>query len=57
METTGTFKYQKNNLKKEGFDPREAHGEPLFVWLPGTDHYQPLTVEIWDNIAKGTYRF
>ena len=57
METTGTFKYQKNNLKKEGFDPREAHGEPLFVWLPGTDRYQPLTPEIFDNIAQGAYRF
>ncbi len=57
METTGTFKYQKNNLKKEGFDPHQSHKEPLFVWLPGTDHYQPLTPEIWENIGNGAYRF
>ncbi|HNL37282.1 MAG TPA: long-chain-acyl-CoA synthetase, partial [Agitococcus sp.] len=57
METTGTFKYQKNNLKKDGFDINAAHGEPLFVWLPGTTSYQPLTAEIWENINKGAYRF
>lgn len=56
METTGTFKYQKNNLKKDGFDINAAHGEPLFVWLPGTTSYQPLTAEIWENINKGAYR-
>ncbi|HNN28916.1 MAG TPA: long-chain-acyl-CoA synthetase, partial [Agitococcus sp.] len=57
METTGTFKYQKNNLKKDGFDINAAHGEPLFVWLPGTTSYQPLTAEILENINKGAYRF
>lgn len=57
METTGTFKYQKNNLKKEGFDPHQSHKEPLFVWLPGTNSYQPLTPEIWENIGNGAYRF
>ncbi|MCB1657335.1 MAG: long-chain-acyl-CoA synthetase [Pseudomonadales bacterium] len=57
METTGTFKYQKNNLKKDGFDINAAHGEPLFVWLPNTTSYQPLTAEIWENINKGAYRF
>jgi citronellyl-CoA synthetase len=56
METTGTFKYQKTNLKKENYDPAQAK-EPLFVWLPGTDSYQPLTPEVWQNIQKGAYRF
>lgn len=57
METTGTFKYQKNNLKKEGFDPHQSHKEPLYVWLPGTDSYQLLTPEIWENISNSAYRF
>ncbi|PTQ89787.1 long-chain-acyl-CoA synthetase [Agitococcus lubricus] len=57
METTGTFKYQKNNLKKDSFDINATHGEPLFVWLPGTNSYQAITPEIWENIHKGTYRF
>nr|MBP8111981.1 long-chain-acyl-CoA synthetase [Agitococcus sp.] len=56
METTGTFKYQKNNLKKENYDPALAK-EPLYVWLPNTDSYQPLTTEIWQNIQDKAYRF
>lgn len=56
METTGTFKYQKNNLKKENYDPVLAK-EPLYVWLPNTDSYQPLTAEIWQKIQDKAYRF
>lgn len=56
METTGTFKYQKNNLKKENYDPALAK-EPLYVWLPNTDSYQPLTAEIWQKIQDKAYRF
>ncbi len=57
METTGTFKYQKNNLKKEGFDPAQVSGEHLFVCLPGSSGYVALTDEIYQNIQKGQYRF
>jgi citronellyl-CoA synthetase len=57
METTGTFKYQKNNLKKEGFDASKVDGEHLYVLLPGTTTYTPLTDEIYQNILKGQYRF
>jgi citronellyl-CoA synthetase len=56
METTGTFKYQKNNLKKENYDPALAK-EPLYVWLPNTDSYQPLTADIWQKIQDKAYRF
>lgn len=57
METTGTFKYQKSNLKKEGFDPAQTGGEPLFVLLPGTTTYVPLTDEVFAAIQAGKYRF
>lgn len=57
METTGTFKYQKNNLKKEGFDPSKVEGEVLFVLLPGTSEYTALTAEVFQNIQDGKYRF
>ncbi len=57
METTGTFKYQKNNLKKEGFDPAQVGGESLYVMLPGGNGYEPLTAEIYANIQAGKYRF
>lgn len=57
METTGTFKYQKVNLKKENFDPKQVNGDPIYVCLPGTHSYVPLTEEIFENIQEGHYRF
>jgi citronellyl-CoA synthetase len=57
VETTGTFKYQKNTLKKEGFDPAQVGGDHLFVLLPGTSDYTPLTDEVFRNIQEGKYRF
>ncbi len=57
METTGTFKYQKNNLKTEGFDPSKVDNEPLYVLLPGSNEYIALTDEVFANINAGKYRF
>lgn len=57
METTGTFKYQKNNLKTEGFDPSKVDSEPLYVLLPGSNEYVALTDEVFANINAGKYRF
>lgn len=57
METTGTFKYQKNNLKTESFDPSKVDSEPLYVLLPGSNEYTALTDEIFANINAGKYRF
>ena len=56
VETTGTFKYQKNKLKEEGFDPSKT-SERLLVLLPGTDHYCDVNPEIFDNIQRYQYRF
>ncbi len=57
METTGTFKYQKNNLKTEGFDPDKVASEPLYVLLPGSTEYVPISAEVFANINAGQYRF
>jgi citronellyl-CoA synthetase len=56
VETTGTFKYQKTNLKKEAFDPSQTQ-DPLFVWLPGTTTYVLVTDDIYSGIQSGAYRF
>jgi citronellyl-CoA synthetase len=56
METTGTFKYQKASLKKDGFDPSQTQ-DALLVWLPGTQTYVPITTEIFQGIHGGAYRF
>lgn len=57
METTGTFKYQKSGLKNEGFDPAKTGGEAVYVMLPGSAAYVPVTDEVFAGINAGQYRF
>ena len=55
-ETTGTFKYRKVELVKQGFDI-EAYDDPVFVRLPGADAYVPMTSDILDDIEEGSVKF
>ncbi|WP_077044648.1 long-chain-acyl-CoA synthetase [Pseudomonas sp. KK4] len=57
METTGTFKYQKNRLKDEAFDPAKTGDDPIYAWLPGTDTYVQVTGSLLANIQGGRYRY
>ncbi|MBL4606314.1 MAG: long-chain-acyl-CoA synthetase [Pseudomonadales bacterium] len=56
IDVTGTFKYKKTDLKKEGFDT-SLISEPLYVLIPGEKAYQVLTPEIKKGIDDGKYRF
>ena len=56
VETTGTFKHQKNKLKEEKYDLNQVN-DPVYVLLPGESAYQPLTPEIQQGIDGGQYRF
>ena len=56
LEVTGSFKNKKTELKKEGFDPNQVK-EPLYVLLPKTEEYVPLTAEVYQGIQEGKYRF
>lgn len=56
VETTGTFKYQKNKLKEQAFDPSKTD-ERLLVLLPGATAYSELTADIFANIQAYQYRF
>lgn len=56
VETTGTFKYQKNKLKEQAFDPNKTE-ERLLVLLPGESAYCDVTKDIFDNIQAYKYRF
>ena len=56
METTGTFKHQKNKLKEQGYDLGQQ-GNPVYVMLPGERHYQRLTESVQAAIDAGEYRF
>lgn len=40
-QTTGTFKYQKSNLKRDGIDPNRVHG-PLYAWDSRGRQYRAL---------------
>lgn len=57
-ETTGTFKYRKVDLVKESYDLSKVDAEDkVFVRLPKSDTYEPLTPEIQTRIDSGEYAF
>lgn len=56
METTGTFKHKKSDLKDEAYDLSKVK-DPIYVFLPGTEEYVLLTPEIQQGINNGQYRF
>jgi len=55
-ETTGTFKYRKVDLVREGFDP-EAVGEPVWFAHPDKRKYVLLTQEMYNSILNGGFKF
>jgi len=56
FETTATLKIKRNALRRDGFDPQES-ADPLYVLMPGTTEYQPLTPELHQEIVGGKHRF
>lgn len=53
LAKTGTFKLQKNQLRKEGIDPT-AVDDPLFV--RADDRYVPLTAARWQDLLDSKLR-
>ncbi|WP_339509809.1 long-chain-acyl-CoA synthetase [Pseudomonas sp. RL_15y_Pfl2_60] len=56
VETTGTFKYKKTDLKNAGYDPDRVQ-DPLFARLPGSNSFTPVTQALYQAITGGQYRF
>ncbi len=56
LAVTGTFKYQKSDLKAAGFNPDKTEDD-VWVLLPGETAYQPMTLEIYQDIRSGVYRY
>ncbi|MDZ7785253.1 MAG: long-chain-acyl-CoA synthetase [Halioglobus sp.] len=52
IDTTGTFKMVKGQLRKEGYDI-EAVQDPLYVLKPGTETYTPLDPSFVAEIRAG----
>lgn len=55
IETTGTFKYRKVDLVKEGFDPAKTEHD-LFFLNPDTKRYERITPELYRRIQDGAFR-
>ena len=55
-ETTGTFKYRKVELVKEGFDPSQVD-DPLWFSTAGSDSFKALTADDYSKILAGQYQF
>lgn len=56
LDVTGTFKHRKVDLKAQGYDV-SGIDEPLYVLLPGSETYVPLTQELAAAIEDRRYRF
>ena len=54
-DTTGTFKFRKVDLVKEGFDPSKIDDTILFDH-PGEGRYVELTPELYEQIQSGALR-
>jgi len=55
QEITGTFKFKKVDLKREGFDPGVV-SDPLYVLVDSQKGYEPLTGTICQQIEQGALR-
>ena len=55
-ETTGTFKYRKVDLVKDGFDPDKV-ADPVWFAHPDKGEYVPLTHDVFESILSGGFRF
>ena len=56
VETTGTFKYKKTDLKQVAYDPAQTQ-DPLLVRLPGSDSFEPVCSQLYGQIQQASYRF
>jgi len=56
LNTTSTYKIQKFDMKKIGFNIKKTN-DPIYVYLPRSTKYTLLTEKIYENILEGKYRF
>ena len=56
METTGTFKYKKTDLKKQAFDIREL-SDDVWVCLPRTKAYHKIDKSLLRKIYDADFSF
>ena len=55
-QTTGTFKFRKVELVQDGFNP-ETIDDPLWMLHPDKKLYVPLTLDHYESVISGAFRF
>jgi fatty-acyl-CoA synthase len=55
IETTGTFKYRKMDLVREGFDPTQTE-HALYFDHPALKIYAPITPALYAEIQSGAFK-
>jgi len=56
LNTTSTYKIQKYDMKKLGFNIKKTNN-PIYVYLPGSTKYTLLTEKVYEDILKERFRF
>ncbi len=56
LEVTATLKQKKVDLRKQGYDPKQVK-DALYVMLPKSDEFVPMTQKIFDDIKSGKVPF
>ena len=56
LKTTSTFKIQKSDMKKVGFNITETE-DPIYILLPKNSEYNLLTDEVLNELNLRKYRF
>tara|TARA_R100000365_G_C2747318_1_gene77111 strand:+ start:1116 stop:2939 length:1824 start_codon:yes stop_codon:yes gene_type:complete len=55
-KTTGTFKFRKVELVKEGYDPDKVD-DPIWMYHPDKRQYVPFTQDRYESLISGAFRF
>ena len=57
LETTGTFKLKKNDLREEAYHLDKVNGNQVFIKKPGQKTYVPLDRDYYEVIESGQAGF
>ena len=57
LETTGTFKLKKNELRDEAYHLDKVNNDRVFIKKPGTNSYVELDNETYQDISTGSVPF
>ena len=57
LETTGTFKLKKNDLREEAYHLDKVKGDQVFIKKPGQSNYVPLDRDYYEVIESGAAGF